>query len=64
MGRTMTNIQDRLLESKMTEIEQVAKAAGRPIKYLASSLLSKEDLVQELLERIKNNSPNSLRVWS
>jgi hypothetical protein len=28
MGRTMTNIQDRLLESKMTEIEQVAKAAN------------------------------------
>jgi hypothetical protein len=32
-------------------VEQVAAAAGRPIKYLASSALSKEDLVQQLLRR-------------
>lgn len=32
-------------------VEQVAAAAGRPVKYLASSVLSKEDLVQELLAR-------------
>lgn len=32
-------------------VEQVAAASGRSITYLASSLLSKEDLVQELLKR-------------
>lgn len=32
-------------------VDQVAATAGRPIKYLASSVLSKEDLVQELLAR-------------
>ena len=34
-------------------VEQVAAAAGRSVKYLASSVLSKEDLVQELLAREK-----------
>jgi hypothetical protein len=32
-------------------VEQVAEAAGRTVKYLASSALSKEDLVQELIRR-------------
>lgn len=32
-------------------VEQIAAAAGRSIRYLAASALSKEDLVQELLER-------------
>ena len=32
-------------------VEQVAGAAGRTVKYLASSALSKEDLVQELIRR-------------
>jgi hypothetical protein len=34
-----------------SSVEQVAAAGGRSITYLASSLLSKEDLVQELLKR-------------
>jgi hypothetical protein len=42
---------DDLTERLGRSVEQVAKLAGRPIKYLASSLLSKEDLVQELLAR-------------
>lgn len=32
-------------------VEQIAQSAGRSIRYIASSLLSKEDLVQELLQR-------------
>jgi hypothetical protein len=32
-------------------VEQIAQSAGRSIRYIASSLLSKEDLVQELLRR-------------
>jgi hypothetical protein len=40
---------DRLKQS----IEAVARAAGRKIEYLASSSLSKEALVQELLRREK-----------
>ncbi|HLQ44686.1 MAG TPA: hypothetical protein VK137_08160, partial [Planctomycetaceae bacterium] len=32
-------------------VHSVAKAAGRGVQYLASSALSKEDLVQELLRR-------------
>jgi hypothetical protein len=32
-------------------VEEVAAAAGRTVKYLASSALSKEDLVQELIRR-------------
>ncbi len=32
-------------------VEQVAGAAGRTVKYLASSSLSKEDLVKELIRR-------------
>lgn len=32
-------------------VEQLAAAAGRPIQYVASCALSKEDLVQELLRR-------------
>lgn len=32
-------------------VEQMAAAAARPLKYLASSALSKEDLVQELAAR-------------
>lgn len=32
-------------------VHSVAKAAGRSVQYLASSALSKEDLVQELLRR-------------
>lgn len=32
-------------------VEAVAQAAGKPITYLASSCLSKEDLVRELLRR-------------
>lgn len=34
-------------------IEAVASAAGRPIQYLASSVISKEALVEELLRREK-----------
>jgi len=40
-----------LTERLRTSVEQVAAAARRPIRYLASSALSKEDLVQELLAR-------------
>jgi hypothetical protein len=43
------DVTDRLKAS----VEQVAAAARRPIRYLASSALSKEDLVQELLAREK-----------
>jgi len=32
-------------------VDEVAAAAGRTVKYLASSALSKEDLVQELIRR-------------
>ena len=42
-----------LTERLKASVEQVAAAAGRPVKYLASSVLSKEDLVQELLAREK-----------
>ena len=42
---------DGLTEQLKASIEQVAAASGRSIKYLASSQLSKEDLVQELLKR-------------
>jgi len=42
---------DDLTERLSCSVEQVAKSAGRSIKYLASSMLSKEDLVQELLAR-------------
>lgn len=38
-------------ERLRVSVEQVATAARRPIRYLASSVLSKEDLVQELLTR-------------
>jgi hypothetical protein len=38
-------------ERLKVSVEQVATAARRPIRYLASSALSKEDLVQELLAR-------------
>jgi hypothetical protein len=42
-----------LTERLKASVEQVAAAAGRSVKYLASSVLSKEDLVQELLAREK-----------
>jgi hypothetical protein len=42
-----------LTERLKVSVEQVAAAARRPIRYLASSALSKEDLVQELLAREK-----------
>jgi hypothetical protein len=42
---------DDQTERLKASVEQVAAAGGRAIKYLASSLLSKEDLVQELLKR-------------
>jgi hypothetical protein len=42
---------EELTEQLKASVEQVAAFSGRPIKYLASSLLSKEDLVQELLKR-------------
>lgn len=42
-----------LTERMKASVEQVATAAGRSIKYLASSVLSKEDLIQELLAREK-----------
>jgi hypothetical protein len=42
-----------LTERLKASVEQVAALAGRTIKYLASSALSKEDLVQELLAREK-----------
>lgn len=41
----------QLTERLKTSVEKVAAAAGRRIKYLASSALSKEALVQELLRR-------------
>lgn len=41
------HLTDRLKRS----VESVATAAGRPIRYVASSSLSKEELVQELLRR-------------
>ena len=40
-----------LTERLKASVEDVAATAKRPIKYLASSVLSKEDLVQELLAR-------------
>src|ERR1700680_1079498 len=40
-----------LTERLRASVEQVAPAARRPSRYLASSVLSKEDLVQELLAR-------------
>jgi hypothetical protein len=40
-----------LTQRLKASVEQVATAAGRPVRYLASSALSKEDLVQELLAR-------------
>jgi len=44
-----------LTERLKASVEQVAAAARRPVTYLASSLLSKEDLVQELLAREKTS---------
>jgi len=43
----------RVTDQLKTSVEHVAMAAGRSVKYLASSVLSKEDLVQELLAREK-----------
>ena len=40
-----------LTASLKASVEQVATASGRTVKYLASSALSKEDLVQELIRR-------------
>ena len=40
-----------LTESVKSSVLGVAEAAGRTVKYLASSSLSKEDLVRELLDR-------------
>jgi len=37
-GRTMTNIQDRLLESKMTEIEQARSGAAMICPSIVSIL--------------------------
>lgn len=42
-----------LTERMKTSVEAMATAAGRKIEYLASSALSKEALVQELLRREK-----------
>ncbi len=38
-------------ETVKASVSKVAEAAGKPIRYLASSSLSKEDLVRELLRR-------------
>jgi hypothetical protein len=46
-GKFAQDLTDRLQVS----VEQIAAAAGRQVKYLATSRLSKEDLVQELLKR-------------
>src|SRR5262245_20702302 len=43
----------RLTDQLKTSVEHAATAAGRSVKYLASSVLSKDDLVQELLAREK-----------
>jgi hypothetical protein len=40
-----------LTESLKQSVETVAAAAGQSVRYLASSRLSKEDLVRELLRR-------------
>jgi hypothetical protein len=40
-----------LTNTLKTSVEQVAAAAGKTVRYLASSVLSKEDLVQELIHR-------------
>ncbi len=41
----------QLTASVKASVEQVAVAGGRTVKYLASSALSKEDLVHELIRR-------------
>tara|TARA_B100001013_G_scaffold337293_1_gene257282 strand:- start:83 stop:1726 length:1644 start_codon:yes stop_codon:yes gene_type:complete len=41
----------RLTHSLRASVLNVAQAAGRQVRYLASSRLSKEDLVQELIRR-------------
>lgn len=40
-----------LTDTSKSSVANIAEAAGRPVRYLASSALSKEDLARELLRR-------------